>query len=284
MFRQLRVHTPAPLTPDGQRAAEQAAETFAISYTPAEGRRGQASASLEPGAAGRSEATLGAPATTASISRAPSYDSATNDDLRRCARCGEQRQYCHGHTPIIPNPSLDLPPAQPRVPVSGSIPAHRVARVNLNRAQATALATNLINALENNQDPIEVPPAYHYGEEISRIVAEGLGLDPAVVAEGLGVRGGGGNRGGQGRGGRPGQVPDARRPANPPQATNSRNRRRPVTRPVLLRFAKRCPTWTKIMWMQPLMTQLWSSDTRYSNTRSLLYVRRRRSTSTSIDK
>jgi hypothetical protein len=54
--------------------------------------------------------------------------------------------------------------------------------------------------------------------------------------------------------------------------------------PTLLRFAKHCPTWTLIMWMQPLMTQLWSSDTRYSNTRSPLYVRRRRSTSTSIDK
>jgi hypothetical protein len=232
MFRQLRVHTPAPLTPDGQRAAEQAAETFAISYTPAEGRRGQTSASLEPGTAGRSAATLGAPEATASISRAPSYDSATNDDLRRCARCGEQRQYCHGHTPVVPNPSLDLPPAQPRAPVSGSVPTHRVARVNLNRAQATALATNLINALEDNQDPIEVPPAYHYGEEIARIVAEGLGLDHAVVAEGLGVRGGGGRHGGQGRGGRPGQVPDARRPANPPQATNSRNRRRPAARPI----------------------------------------------------
>jgi hypothetical protein len=59
MFRQLRVHTPAPLTPDGQRAAEQAAETFAISYTPAERRRGQASVSLEPGAATRSEACYG---------------------------------------------------------------------------------------------------------------------------------------------------------------------------------------------------------------------------------
>jgi hypothetical protein len=35
MFHQLRVHTPAPLTPDGQRTAEQAAETFAVSYTPA---------------------------------------------------------------------------------------------------------------------------------------------------------------------------------------------------------------------------------------------------------
>jgi hypothetical protein len=38
----------------------------------------------------------------------------------------------------------------------------------------------------------------------------------------------------------------------------------------MLRFAKRCPTWTRIVWMQPLMTQLWSSDTRYSNTRSPL--------------
>jgi hypothetical protein len=30
----------------------------------------------------------------------------------------------------------------------------------------------------------------------------------------------------------------------------------------VLRFAKRGPTWTRIMWMQPLVTQLWSSDTR----------------------
>jgi hypothetical protein len=54
--------------------------------------------------------------------------------------------------------------------------------------------------------------------------------------------------------------------------------------PIMLRFAKRCPTWTRIMWMQPRMTQLWSSDTRYSNTRSPRYVRRRKSTSTNIDK
>jgi hypothetical protein len=232
MFRQLRVHTPAPLTPDGQRVADQATETFAVSYTPAERRGGQASTSVESGAAGRPEATLGAPSATTGISRAPSYDSATTDDLRRCARCGEQRQYCHGHTPVIPNPSLDLPPVQPRAPVSGSVPTHRVARVNLNRAQASALAANLINALENNQDSGTVPPPYDYGEEISRILADGLGLDQAVVAEGLGVRGRGGHRGGQGRGGRPMQVPDARRPANLPQAPAPRNRRRPATRPV----------------------------------------------------
>jgi hypothetical protein len=35
MFRQLQVHTPAPLTPDGQHAADQAAETFTLSLTPA---------------------------------------------------------------------------------------------------------------------------------------------------------------------------------------------------------------------------------------------------------
>jgi hypothetical protein len=35
MFRQLRVHTPAPLTPNSQRAADQAAKMFTISLTPA---------------------------------------------------------------------------------------------------------------------------------------------------------------------------------------------------------------------------------------------------------
>jgi hypothetical protein len=36
MFRGLRVHTPAPLTPDGQCAARQASKTIAVSFTPAE--------------------------------------------------------------------------------------------------------------------------------------------------------------------------------------------------------------------------------------------------------
>jgi hypothetical protein len=141
-------------------------------------------------------------------------------------------EYCHGHTPVIPNPSLDLLPAQPRVPVSRPVPAHRVARVNLNRTQATALATNLIRALENNQDSNEVLPAYNYGEEIANILTEGLGLDQVVVAEGLGIQGGGDQRRGQGQGGQPMQVPDARHPANPLQASASRNRRRPAARPV----------------------------------------------------
>jgi hypothetical protein len=232
MFRQLRVHTPAPLTPDGQCIADQATEMFAVSFTPAERGGDQASVGLEPGTAARSEVTLGAPPTTPRGSRAPSYDLATNDDLRRCARCGEQCQYCHGHTPVIPNPSLDLPPAQPRVPVSGPVPAHRMARVNLNCAQTTALATNLINALENNKDPGVVLPPYDYGGEITRILAEGLGLDQVVLAKGLGLQDGGGPHRGQNRGGRPWQVPDARRPANLPQAQAARNRRRPAARPI----------------------------------------------------
>jgi hypothetical protein len=187
MFRQLRVHTPAPLTPDGQRAAQQAAEMFALLFTPAERRGDQAGAGLEPGATDRSQEAVGATATTANQQRADSHGSATTTDLRRCARCREQNQYCHGHTPVVPDPTLDLPP---RIPVQASIQSDSMARVNLNRAQATALASCLLDALENHQDAIEVPPAYNYGEELARILAEGLGIEQAVTAEGLGVRAG----------------------------------------------------------------------------------------------
>jgi hypothetical protein len=81
MFRGLRVHTPAPLTPDGQRAAHQTNEMFAVSFTPAERRGSQASLSLEPGAAARPEATLGAATTTAGQQQADSNGSATTSDL-----------------------------------------------------------------------------------------------------------------------------------------------------------------------------------------------------------
>jgi hypothetical protein len=101
MFRGLRVHTPAPLTPDSQRAARQTNEMFAVSFTPAKRRGSQASLSLEPGAAAQPEATLGAATTTAGRQQADSNGSATTSDLRQCARCGEQNQYCHGHTPIV---------------------------------------------------------------------------------------------------------------------------------------------------------------------------------------
>jgi hypothetical protein len=99
-------------------------------------------------------------------------------------------------TPFIPNPSLDLPPAQPRLPVQRSVPAQRVERFNLNRAQATALAASILDALEVNEDATAIPLPYDFGDKISRIVAEGLGLEQAVIAEGLGVR----CRGGRGQG------------------------------------------------------------------------------------
>jgi hypothetical protein len=236
MFRQLRVHTPAPLTPDGQRVANQANETFTVSFTPAERRGGQASAGVESGAAVGLAAAVGATTATVRRLRAGSDVSATNDDLRRCARCGEQREYCHGHTPVIPNPSLDLPPNPPRISVSGSVPPNGVARFNLSRAQAMALATRLVNSLkQNHQDTTEVPPAYDYGEEFARIVAEGLGIAPDVAAEGLGVRHRRGRHGGQGRGNRPQQVPDAQRPTNP-QSTQERQSTRRSTSPTPVGF------------------------------------------------
>jgi hypothetical protein len=187
MFQQLRVHTPAPLTPDSQRAAQQAAEMFIISLTPAERRGDQTGASLEPGAVTGSQEAVGTATTTANRQRANSNGSATVEDLRRCARCGEQNQYCHGHTPFVPNPTLNLPP---RIPVQASIQSDGVVRVNLNRAQATMLTSRLLDALENHQDAAEIPPAYDYGDEIAQIIAEGLGIEPAIVAEGLGVRDG----------------------------------------------------------------------------------------------
>jgi hypothetical protein len=153
--------------------------------------------------------------TTPQRCRADSNGSATTHDLRQCARCGEQNQYCHGHTPIIPNASLDLPP---RLPLRASVQSNGVARINLNCAQATVLASHLADALENHQDATPVLPAYDYGEEIVHIVMEGLGIDTAVAAEGLGVRTRGGRGQGRGRGNRPQPVPDARRPANARQA------------------------------------------------------------------
>jgi hypothetical protein len=103
-----------------------------------------------------------------------------------------------------------------------------VARFNLSHAQATALATCLVDSLDqNNQDATEILPAYDYGEEFTRIVAEGLGIAPNVAAEGLGIRNWRGRRGGQGRGNRPQQVPDAWRPANPPATQNRQPARRP---------------------------------------------------------
>jgi hypothetical protein len=64
-----------------------------------------------------------------------------------------------------------------------------VARFNLNRAQATALASSLIDSLENHQDAAEVPPPYQGTGEFTRVLSDALGIDEATLAEGLGLRG-----------------------------------------------------------------------------------------------
>jgi hypothetical protein len=114
--------------------------------------------------------------------------------------------------------------------VRGTIQPNGVARINLNHAQATALAGRLLDALENHQDTAEVPPAYDYGGEIARIIAKGLGIEEAVVTEGLGIRGGRHQRQNRGLGGRPQQLPEPRCPTNPPQAQAPA--RRPASRSV----------------------------------------------------
>jgi hypothetical protein len=132
--------------------------------------------------------------------------------------------------PIPPNPTLDLPPAQPRVPSQGAIPANRVVRFNLNCAQAAALASRLIDTLEqNHENPTAVPPPYDYQGEFARVLAEGLSLTKAKVTEGLGLRSEGGPQRGQNRGGRPRPVPDARGSANLQQTQGHRSARRPTS-------------------------------------------------------
>jgi hypothetical protein len=113
--------------------------------------------------------------------------------------------------------------------VQQSVPANSVARFNLNRAQATALAARILDTLENNEDAAPVPLPYDYGREIANIVAEGLGIDPAVAAEGLGVRGRGGACHGEGRGGRSCPVSDDRCPTNLQQAQGRRSNRQPIS-------------------------------------------------------
>jgi hypothetical protein len=218
MFWDLRVHTPAPLTPDGQHATEEAAEMFAVSLTPA-GRGGnEAGSNVASSTVAGPQATVGAVAASLNQSRSCTNVSPSPYDLRRCARCREQNQYCHGHTPIIPNSSLDLPPVPPQFPVRGSVLANSVARFNLNRVQATALASSLINSLENNQDAAEVPPPYQAAGEFTRALSNALGIDEAALAKGLGLQGQRGSGRGQNRNRRSCPVPANKRPANPPAA------------------------------------------------------------------
>jgi hypothetical protein len=133
-------------------------------------------------------------------------------------------------TPIIPNPSLDLPPNPPRVTLSGSVPPDGVARFNLSRAEATALAARLTTSLgQDNQDPTPIPPVRDYREEFTRVVAESLSISHATAAEGLGLRSQRGRRGGQGRGNRSQTLPDNERPYHTQSTQSRQSARRPAS-------------------------------------------------------
>jgi hypothetical protein len=180
---------------------------FAISLAPARGQSNEAGSVVASSSVTGPMASLGATVTTAGGGQPDPYDSSTDDDLRCCAQCGEQQEYCHGHTLVVPNPTLNLPP---RIPVQGSISTNSMAQFNLNCAQATVLVSRLINTLEQDgQNPIEVLPPYDYAREFMHVLAEGLRLNPTQVAKGLGLHGRGGPVRGQNQGGQPCPVPDA---------------------------------------------------------------------------
>jgi hypothetical protein len=105
-----------------------------------------------------------------------------------------------------------------------------VARFNLSRAEATALAASLTTSLrQDNQDPTPLPPVRDYQEEFARVVAESLGISHATAAEGLGLRSRRGRRGGQGRGNRSNPVPNNERPYHAQQTPSRADARRPAS-------------------------------------------------------
>jgi hypothetical protein len=105
-----------------------------------------------------------------------------------------------------------------------------VARFNLSREEATALAARLTTSLgQDGQNPTPVPPVRDYREEFARVVAESLGISTATAAEGLGLRSRRGRRGGQGRGNRSNPVPDNERPRHTQQNPSRPDARRPAS-------------------------------------------------------
>jgi hypothetical protein len=105
-----------------------------------------------------------------------------------------------------------------------------VARFNLSREEATALAARLTTSLgQNDQDPTPVPPVRDYREEFARVVAESLGISTATAAEGLGLRSRRGRRGGQGRGNRSHPISDNERPHHAQPAQPRQSARRPAS-------------------------------------------------------
>jgi hypothetical protein len=121
MFQQLRVHTPAPLTPDGQCAADQAAEMFTLSLTPAGRGVNEAGSVVAPSAATGSEASLGATPTMLGLHRAASYDMTQPPTMISDTALGVENSAStvmgilpYSQTPRLTSPVTDLqgPPSE----------------------------------------------------------------------------------------------------------------------------------------------------------------------------
>jgi hypothetical protein len=211
-FRQLSIHTPARLTPDGAAAAAIIeAHPYEVSVPASAVVGNEDSESLASGAPRASPAAVRREESTTHHSGTRSRSTSVPDNTH-CPRCDGPREYCHGHSPID-NPTLPVPAPPTPLPVPApTLPTHRVATFNLNRAQAEALAARLATALQQDgQDPAEVPPPYPIEAE---------------ATQGVGIRGRRGRGRGQRGGHRPVQVhcppPAIPRPVIP---------RRPVDRP-----------------------------------------------------
>jgi hypothetical protein len=212
-FRQLSIHTPARLTPDGAAVAE-AVRTHPYEVSvPATAVVGDAdSESLASGAPRASSATVRREEQMTHRSGTRSRSQSIPDNTH-CSRCDGPREYCHSHSPDgttalpIPAPPTPIPVPAP------ALPTHRVATFNLNCDQAEALAARLAVALQQDgQNPTEVPPPYPVQAE---------------ATQRMGVRGRRGRGRGQGRGNQPVQVhgppPAIPRPVNARRAVERVN-------------------------------------------------------------
>jgi hypothetical protein len=169
-FRTLSIHTPAPRSP--------ASAANNVSHTPKEGHYEvsipeqnvvgyEDSSSMASGAAAPCQEALGPEEPTVCRHRSHSVNS-SHVDLSPCPQCGEPRDYCHEHNPLvpIPEPVVPLPIPEPVRPVC-------VATLSLNREEAKVLAGRLATALEQGgQNPAAVPPPYPVEEH----TAQGMGV------------------------------------------------------------------------------------------------------------
>jgi hypothetical protein len=211
-FRQLSIHTPTQLTPDGAAVAEAVrTHPYEVSVPASAVVGDEDGESLASGAPRTSSAAVRQEEPTTHRSGTRSRSTSVLDDTY-CPRCAGPREYCHGHSPDN-NPTLPIPAPPTPLPVPApALPTHRVATFNLNRAQAEALAAQLATALQqDSQNPAEVPPPYPIQAE---------------AAQGMGIRGRRSRGRGQRGGNRPVQV------HGPPPS---------IPRPVISRRPVKCP-------------------------------------------